>query len=664
MMREPIVVTGMGVVAPGGSDVASFWSSLEGEPRLSPLDRLVAPGLARRFAGQLPAEVLDAITADPDVDPCGLLAAMAARRAWDDADLDAVPASRIGLMIGTSSCGMRARSRYELQPPVRARDRMTLLANARMDGATRYVARELGCSGPRVTVSTSCTSSTIALCHAFHAVRAGRADAVLVGGVDVIVEELVAGFVAIGAMSEGLCSPFGASKGMNLGEGAGFVVVERAAHARSRGRAPLCVVAGCGLSADGYHATSPDPTGDATVRAVRGALHIGQLEPAAIDLFDAHATGTRANDHAEQRAIDEVFGVAGPSIAAEKRIFGHALGASGILELIATVESVRRGRAPSSSLVRRANRSRHITHAVTHNAAFGGSYAAVAVSERGHARPPRLVEDDVVVLGWCALVARPSDGGRIDAARTRDDHVTDLLLAAARGALDHAGLRVRSDGGPGCVERARIGAFVAADQLPDASARRFWERIAQRGFDRASGPAFARMVLNAPAGTLARALELRGPLSVIAGPTGALDALALAHDMLSQRDDVDVIMVACAVEAGRAALEEDPDVALVEGSGCLLLARSKWVEGAGLTAALRLASVSTPLSGSRPADPHREATPLLAVVAACDRSVVGSIAPVGLGCVQLEPLVAPSPMSAETRSPSHVCKPDRLHPAT
>lgn len=198
-----------------------------------------------------------------------------------------------------------------------------------------------------------------------------------------------------------------------------------------------------------------------------------------------------------------------------------------------------------------------------------------------------------------------------------------MLFAAVAGALAHAGLTVRAGEAAGCVRHERIGLFVGTGQLPARPAETFWASALERGFDRASGPAFSTMVLNAPAGAVGRALELRGPLSVIADGEGAgLVAAVLAREWLRRRRDVDVLVVASAFEIGRAVRDAhaDPRLPRHEASAAVVLARASWAERAAVEPRLRVHHTSLQRAGDTPCPIRNDAADLVALVDACEQA--------------------------------------------
>ncbi len=239
----------------------------------------------------------------------------------------------------------------------------------------------LGARGPRLVVSTACTSGTVAFGIAADLLRAGRCRRALVVGADALCRTTVYGFRSLGAHTRTACRPFDVERdGMAIGEGAAFALLEL-------GEGALELV-GVASRTDAHHLTAPEPGGGGLVRAIRAA--VGGADADAIDHVNAHATGTPTNDGVEAAALR----VAAPSawVSATKGATGHTLGAAGVVEAVLLAESMRRGVIPPSTgcraavdgvAVALAERTRVQRLGVSVNLAFGGHNAALALRYRG-----------------------------------------------------------------------------------------------------------------------------------------------------------------------------------------------------------------------------------------------------------------------------------------
>jgi 3-oxoacyl-[acyl-carrier-protein] synthase-1/3-oxoacyl-[acyl-carrier-protein] synthase II len=225
-----------------------------------------------------------------------------------------------------------------------------------LEAVERYVANdlaevlaeELGARGPRATVTNACASGTDAIGLGARWIASGRCDRVIAGGADALALFPYLGFRAMN-MAPVRPRPFDLSRqGLNLGEGAGVVVLESEAAARARGARCLGFVAGYGSGADAFHPTRPHPEGRGLRAALAAALADAALAPEAIGFVNAHGTGTLENDRVEGCALAALLPHR-PPIVATKGMTGHTLGAAGALEAIFTLRNLLDGQLPASA---------------------------------------------------------------------------------------------------------------------------------------------------------------------------------------------------------------------------------------------------------------------------------------------------------------------------
>ena len=249
--------------------------------------------------------------------------------------------------------------------------------------------------GPRHTVVTACSSGAVALAEAAALIAAGVVDAALAGGVDAITRICFMGFNALKLLDPAPCRPFDRERrGMSIGEGAGFVVLEEAASARARGARAYAELAGYGMTTDAYHITAPEPEGDGMVRAIRAALTAARVSPAAVQYVNAHGTGTPQNDRVEARALERVFGEGALLMSSTKSMIGHTMAAAGSLEAIATVLALGHGVVPPTAnlelpdpdvrfdCVPHASREAALDCAISNSFGFGGQNVTLLFRRR------------------------------------------------------------------------------------------------------------------------------------------------------------------------------------------------------------------------------------------------------------------------------------------
>ncbi|MGX7829479.1 beta-ketoacyl-[acyl-carrier-protein] synthase family protein [Actinokineospora sp. 24-640] len=366
-MSAQVVITGMGVVTPAGCDLDTFWARLLGarSPAV-PLSDVDFGGARVPFGCRV--EGFDAVLAKGDVltakearrmDPFarfGLAAALAAHR---HAGAPAPNPARTAIVVGTA-VGGRATSDAEsanfyLRGPARVNPLMPLVTMP--NSAAALIAMRLGWHGPALTVATTCASGVDAVGLAADMVRSGRVDVAIAGGCESTLTPVsLAGFANLNAMSTRDGDPARASRpfdadrdGFVMGEGAGFVVLERRADALARGAPAHGEILGYAATADAHHLAMPLPDGAGAIAAMTGALTEAGLSPRDIGHVNAHGTSTPHNDRAEAIALRKVFGSSGPPVTATKGVTGHLIGAAGTVELIATVLALRAGTVPPTA---------------------------------------------------------------------------------------------------------------------------------------------------------------------------------------------------------------------------------------------------------------------------------------------------------------------------
>jgi 3-oxoacyl-[acyl-carrier-protein] synthase II len=243
----------------------------------------------------------------------------------------------------------------------------------------------LGLEGPRETVVAACSSGAASLALAADLVADGVVTAALAGGADALTRICFMGFNALKLLSPEPCRPFDRDRrGMSIGEGAAFLVLEELERARARGARVYATLAGHGMTTDAYHVTSPHPEGEGMVRAMRAALAQGRIAPAAVGYANAHGTATPQNDRIEARAIREVFGAERLLVSSTKSMIGHTMAAAGALEAVATVLALVHEVAPPTAnletpdpdvafdCVPRVAREAAVGYAISNSFGFGG----------------------------------------------------------------------------------------------------------------------------------------------------------------------------------------------------------------------------------------------------------------------------------------------------
>ena len=443
------VVVGMGAFSPLGRNCDEMRRALlDGRDSISRVTHFDAC----RFVGDLASSFGDDVPVDMDeearawMDRATLLTVEAYREAIRQSgiDLRTLDPQRIGVCLGSSHSGL-VRTEEVARHVIReqwGRISPRIVAATLVSHCTAVVKRLSGARGRVITISSACASSNSAVGIGADLIRKGDLDVVVAGGSDTVSLSVMAGFNALRAISRYKTAPFSNPVGLNIGEGAGIVVLKRG-DLKIAGCGPaLARVLGYGLSGDAYHATAPDPDGAGSERAMKAALEASGLAARDIDYVNAHGTGTEANDAAETRSLSRLFGDTTP-ISSTKSFFGHTLGASGVLEMIASLLLIRRGVVPhglrmeevrdgcaSLDYVRNEPREGRPGTIMVNNFGFGGNNSSLIVRSGGAGaacRPSRSCLDAVVLTGLGVMSAAGAG------------------VANFRGALEAAGSLARRD---------------------------------------------------------------------------------------------------------------------------------------------------------------------------------------------------------------------------
>lgn len=360
-MNKKLVITGMGAVTPIGIGVDQYWNGLiTGVCGIDRITRFDPSGLPVQIA----AEVKDFDPKDylstkliREMDLFQQYAYAAADEALTQSGLDVKGnPDRVGLLMGTAMNGVSttAQTQAELSEgkskKVSPRFVPKILGN--LAAAQFSIAK--GIHGPSYTLNTACSSGGDAIAMAATLILTGQADAMVVMGGESSLCPVVLGSLAQAkALSrnnqdpKSACRPFDANRdGFIMGEGGGALILESEESAQARNAEIFAQLAGYANTSDGYHVTSPDPSGKGAVTCMNIALSMADLEPNQIGYINAHGTSTPVGDPIETRAIKEVFGAAPPPVSSTKGATGHLMGAGGITETIACVQAIRVGMLP------------------------------------------------------------------------------------------------------------------------------------------------------------------------------------------------------------------------------------------------------------------------------------------------------------------------------
>lgn len=364
MSRRRVVITGMGVVTPLGNSVDQFWDGLvSGRSGITPLTLFDPAKFDTKFAGQCKefnaVQWIDAKLVKR-LDRFAQFALASGIDAVKDSGLDFSKEDpyRVGVIIGSGIGGLLELEQQHVRLRDKGPDKISAFTIPKLmvNAASGNISIHFGVRGPSTAVATACASATNAMGDALRAIQRDDCDVMITGGSEAAVTELgVGAFNAMHALSTRNDAPEKASRpfdrdrdGFVISEGAGVLVFEELEHARRRGADIYAEVLGFGMSADGGHITQPDENGAGAAVAIRNAVQDAGVSLDSIDYINAHGTSTQLGDIAESRAIRNVFGSHADRLAVSstKSATGHLLGASGGIELVATVLAIRHRTVP------------------------------------------------------------------------------------------------------------------------------------------------------------------------------------------------------------------------------------------------------------------------------------------------------------------------------
>ena len=353
MNDRRVVITGMGVVTPLGSELELFWDNLlKGRSGIGRITRFDTADYDCRIAGEVrdfePRNVFNNPKDVKRTDRFTQMAMGAAKMAMKDSgiDMEKTNRERFGVIVSSGIGGLKTLEDQHSALVNKGPSRVSaftipmLISNM----ASGLISMEFGLQGPNMCIVTACATSSNAIGESWRIIKFGDADIFLAGGSEASIIPIgLGGFSAMKALSTRNDEPERASRpfdrdrdGFVMGEGAGVVVVEELGHAKARGAKIYCELTGYGLSGDAYHMTAPPPDGEGAARAMKMALEHASIRPEQVDYVNAHATSTDLGDICETRAIKTVFGdhaKNGLSISSTKSMTGHLLGGAGAVEM-------------------------------------------------------------------------------------------------------------------------------------------------------------------------------------------------------------------------------------------------------------------------------------------------------------------------------------------
>jgi len=391
-----VVITGIGIISPfGRGRAAAFEAMRDGRSGIRRIESIDTAALNCKIGGEVPSEAHQG--SFKGFDRFSRFALIASEEAVEQAKVgDAIDKKRFGVIIGTGlgGCETLDAAFRRVYKDGQSRIAPTSIPWSMYNAAASAVSTHFGAKGPAYAPVSACASSAHAIGQAFQIIRSGQADVMLAGGSDapltfgiILAWESMRVLAVDNEHPESACRPFSADrKGLVLAEGAAALVLESMEHAQRRGQAILGEIVGFGITSDAGHLT--DPSADGAARAMRMA--VSDVSPSDIGYINAHGTATRSNDATETAAIKSVLGDRIP-VSSTKSMHGHAMGASGAIEIACSLLALNDGFLPPTinlekpdpacdlDYVPNASRPARVTAFLSNSFGFGGMNGVVAV---------------------------------------------------------------------------------------------------------------------------------------------------------------------------------------------------------------------------------------------------------------------------------------------
>ena len=358
MTRKRVVVTGLGMLSPLGSNVNSSWNKIiEGSSGVKVIDKFDTSDFETKFAATVdinPEDYLDKKEIRR-TDPFIQYGLIASKECLNDSkiDLENIDLNRFGVSIGSGIGGLGTIEENKTLLSERGPKKISpfFVPGAISNMVSGYASLKFGLRGPNISIASACSSASHSIGYSFRSIVHGDADLMLTGGSEMATTPLgIAGFNAAKALSTNNENPIEASRpwdkdrdGFVLGEGAGCLLLEEYEHAIARGAKIYAEIIGFGMSADAHHITSPPNEGEGAALSMQNAIIDAGIEVSSIDYVNAHGTSTPAGDIAETKAIKSIFKneIDELIVSSTKSMTGHLLGAAGAIEAIFSILSIK-----------------------------------------------------------------------------------------------------------------------------------------------------------------------------------------------------------------------------------------------------------------------------------------------------------------------------------
>lgn len=571
------VVTGLGMISAIGNNVDEcFENALSGKTGIDKVASVDTTNCYANLGAEVHCDSLDDSEEARQVDRVSKLCLKASKEALADSGLviDEENAGRVGVVMGSCVGGVVSVENYVTNgQKTEDINKMTIASIA------NHVADMAGAKGVITNVGNACAAGTISIAYACELIRAGVADAFIVGGADAFASVPFSGFLALHALSEQACSPFNHSNGITLGEGSGAIIVESYEHASKRNAKIYCDVLSAGISSDAHHITAPRPDGLGQMYAIRQAIEKSGIKPEDIGYVNAHGTGTAKNDEAEFLSLHTIFDDVNPdlSVSSTKAMVGHCLGAAGAIEAVFAIKALTENKIPATigyseediaALAEKAGtfdfmpnnmKEKNLEYVMSNSFAFGGSNASIIFSKK----PGDVKEtenDEKVYITGLGIVsplgngvenyiekinagARPESSSVCSSVGKEDydkyglkmaffrklDKFSLMQVVSGLEALTTAGIEVTEE------NAEQLGMIIGTGDGPLTTVYEFQKHISENGTTAGSAFNFPNTVYNAAGGYLSIKTGMRGyNVTVTNGAQSGMSSLCYAYNEIRQ----------------------------------------------------------------------------------------------------------------------------------
>ena len=443
--------------------------------------------------------------------------------------------------------------------------------------SVHHIADELmayhGIVGASYVISTACSASNNAVILGTQLLQDGECDLAICGGCDELSDISLAGFTSLGAINvEMPCQPYSSGKGINLGEGAGFVVL-----VKEKALAKYGKIIGGLITSDAYHITAPKPTGEGAAQIAKQLVAKAGIEFKDIDYINGHGTGTQANDKMEKNMYTKLFPQT-TLISSTKGQTGHTLGAAGIIELINCIATIEEQYVPATrnvigtddfpqNFVYNKKKKHNIKNVLNFSFAFGGNNSGVLLASLDSSLETFAPEKDLklAILGSASSLQKDhssfvqyeevaSDFNDFKALRFESavppkainpaqfrkmDDLSKLVAVTTAKALETSQINMKK------IDTSKVGIVFTTPSGPVDVVEGIEKQITTEGYAHVSASRFPYTVMNAAAGMLSIMFKIKGPLSVISTNAGAIDGIQYSKEMM-KNDGLDYVLLVSA----------------------------------------------------------------------------------------------------------------------